>query len=141
MVSVGLAIIDLPFWLLVGMIAGLFNIIPLIGPYIGAIPGIIIALTTGATCSTAVVGRRVMVVRPADRQPLHHPDRDAAGGEAAPGRGDARPARRRHASPASSGLLLAVPRTAVLKILVGHLWRTYVLGEPIDGDRRRLGGG
>src|SRR5690606_6171257 len=29
------------------------------------------------------------------------------------------------------GLLLAVPVTAVLKILLGHLWRTYVLGEPI----------
>jgi predicted PurR-regulated permease PerM len=28
------------------------------------------------------------------------------------------------------GLLLAVPITAVLKIVVGHLWRTYVLGEP-----------
>ena len=32
MASIGLAIIDLPFWLLVGMIAGLFNMIPLIGP-------------------------------------------------------------------------------------------------------------
>ena len=30
------------------------------------------------------------------------------------------------------GLLLAVPAAAVLKILVGHLWRTYVLGEPIE---------
>ena len=29
------------------------------------------------------------------------------------------------------GLLLAVPVAAVLKILCGHLWRTYVLGEPI----------
>ena len=30
------------------------------------------------------------------------------------------------------GLLLAVPTAAVLKILVGHLWRTYVLGEPFE---------
>jgi hypothetical protein len=29
------------------------------------------------------------------------------------------------------GLLLAVPTAAVLKILVGHLWRTYVLEEPL----------
>ena len=28
------------------------------------------------------------------------------------------------------GLLLAVPTAAVLKILVGHLWHTYVLGQP-----------
>ena len=47
LVSIGLAIIDLPFWLIVGMIAGLFNMIPLIGPYIGGIPGVIVALTTG----------------------------------------------------------------------------------------------
>jgi hypothetical protein len=30
------------------------------------------------------------------------------------------------------GLLLAVPTAAVLKILLGHLWRTYVLGEPLE---------
>ena len=30
------------------MIAGLFNIVPLIGPWIGGIPGVIIALTTGS---------------------------------------------------------------------------------------------
>jgi predicted PurR-regulated permease PerM len=30
------------------------------------------------------------------------------------------------------GLLLAVPTAAVLKIVVGHLWRTYVLGEPFE---------
>ena len=46
MVSAGLFAIRLPLWLVVGMIAGLFNIIPLIGPYIGAIPGIIVALAT-----------------------------------------------------------------------------------------------
>ncbi|MGC1513227.1 MAG: AI-2E family transporter, partial [Acidimicrobiales bacterium] len=30
------------------------------------------------------------------------------------------------------GLFLAVPAAAVLKILAGHLWRTYVLNEPIE---------
>jgi hypothetical protein len=30
------------------------------------------------------------------------------------------------------GLLLAVPITAVLKIISGHLWRTYVLEEPLS---------
>jgi predicted PurR-regulated permease PerM len=32
------------------------------------------------------------------------------------------------------GLLLAVPAAAVLKILLGHVWRTYVLGEPFDAQ-------
>ena len=30
------------------------------------------------------------------------------------------------------GLLLAVPATAVLKIVVGHVWRHFVLGQPLD---------
>jgi hypothetical protein len=30
------------------------------------------------------------------------------------------------------GLLLAVPVAAVLKILLSHVWRTYVLGEPLE---------
>ena len=31
-----------------------------------------------------------------------------------------------------SGLLLAVPTAAALKIIIGHAWRHYVLGEPLD---------
>ena len=30
------------------------------------------------------------------------------------------------------GLLLAVPAAATLKIVCGHVWRHYVLGEPLD---------
>ena len=30
------------------------------------------------------------------------------------------------------GLLLAVPAAAVLKIILGHLWRVHVLGEPFE---------
>jgi predicted PurR-regulated permease PerM len=30
------------------------------------------------------------------------------------------------------GLLIAVPTAAVLKILVGHLWRVHVLGESLE---------
>ena len=41
MVSIGLAIIGLPFWLLVGMVAGLANLVPLIGPWVGGIPGVV----------------------------------------------------------------------------------------------------
>ena len=38
--SIGLGIIGLKFWFLVGMIAGLFNIIPLVGPWIAGVPGV-----------------------------------------------------------------------------------------------------
>ena len=131
MVSIGLAIIGLPFWLLIGMIAGLFNMIPLIGPYIGGVPGIVIALTAGDGTSQAIAVAVVMVI--AQQVDNHfitpnvmqrvvklHPAAVMlallAGGTIA----------------GFMGLLLAVPATAVLKILVGHLWRTYVLGEPLE---------
>ena len=42
----GLFIVGLPYWALVGAVAGLFNLIPLIGPFIGAIPAVFIAFTT-----------------------------------------------------------------------------------------------
>lgn len=135
MVSVGLAILGLPFWLLVGMIAGIFNMIPLIGPYIGAVPGIVIALTVGdgfgqalwvAAIMTAAqqidnhfitpnVMQRVVKLHPAVVMLAL-----LAGGTIA----------------GFMGLLLAVPATAVLKIVLGHLWRTYVLGEPLEQIRR-----
>jgi predicted PurR-regulated permease PerM len=131
MVSIGLAILDLPFWLLVGMIAGLFNMIPLIGPYIGAIPGIVIALTAGEGISQAIWVAVVMIVAQQidnhfitpnvmQRVVKLHPAAVMlallAGGTIA----------------GFMGLILAVPTAAVLKIVLGHLWRTYVLGEPYE---------
>jgi predicted PurR-regulated permease PerM len=130
MVSIGLAVLDLPFWLLVGMVAGVFNIIPLIGPWIGAIPGVIIALTTrdvGTAVWVAVIMAGAQQVDNHFISPLVmqravklHPAAVMlallAGGTLG----------------GFFGLLLAVPTAAVLKILVGHAWRTYVLGEPIE---------
>jgi predicted PurR-regulated permease PerM len=130
MVSIGLAILDLPFWLLIGMIAGIFNMIPLIGPYIGAIPGVVVALTT-RDFGTAVWVVVIMVVAQQidnhfitpnvmQRVVKLHPAAVMlallAGGTIA----------------GFFGLLLAVPVAAVLKILASHLWHTYVLGEPIE---------
>ncbi len=131
MSSIGLLIIDLPFWLIVGMIAGLFNMIPLIGPWVGAVPGIIIALTTGGGLSKAIAVAVVMaVVQQIDNHFISpivmqravkiHPAvvmlALLAGGTLG----------------GFFGLLLAVPTTAVLKIVCGHAWRHYVLGEPLD---------
>lgn len=42
----GLYFVGLPYWALVGAIAGLTNLIPLIGPFIGAVPALFIAFTT-----------------------------------------------------------------------------------------------
>ena len=127
--SIGMLIIDLPFWLLVGMVAGFFNLIPLIGPYIGAVPGIIIALTTQEPITAVWVAAIMTGVQQIDNHfisPLVmsrvvklHPVLVMValllGGTLF----------------GFFGLLVAVPSAAVLKIVLGHLWRIHVLGEPL----------
>ncbi len=129
-VSTGLAILGLPFWLLVGMVAGVFNIIPLIGPWVGAVPGVIIALTTrdvgtaiwvaGIMAGAQQIDNHFVSPLVMQRAVKLHPAvvllALLAGGSLG----------------GFFGLLLAVPTAAVLKIIGGHLWRTYVLGEPFE---------
>jgi predicted PurR-regulated permease PerM len=131
MASIGMLIIDLPFWLIVGMVAGLFNMIPLIGPWVGAVPGVAIALTTGGGLDQAITVAVVMaVVQQIDNHFISpivmqravklHPAvvmlALLAGGTLG----------------GFFGLLLAVPATAVLKIVLGHAWRHFVLEQPLD---------
>jgi predicted PurR-regulated permease PerM len=128
--SIGLAVIGLRFWFLVGMIAGLFNIIPLIGPWIGGVPGIVIALTTGSPVKALLVVAIMAGVQQIDNHFITpqvmqrvvrlHPAAVIlallAGGSLG----------------GLFGLLLAVPIAAALKIVLGHLWRVHILGEPYD---------
>jgi len=125
--SVGLAAIGLKFWFLVGMIAGFFNIIPLIGPWVGGLPGVAVALTTGSPLQALGVLVIMVGVQQIDNhfitpQVMHrvvqlHPAAVVlalvAGGHLG----------------GFLGLLFAVPLAAVLKIILGHLWRVHVLGE------------
>ena len=130
MVSIGLLVIGLPFWLLIGMVAGFFNMIPLVGPYIGGIPALVIALTTKEPLTALWVILIMVTVQQIDNHfisPLVmqrvvklHPVLvmlalllgGTLGG--------------------FFGLLVAVPTAAILKILMGHLWRVHVLGESVD---------
>lgn len=129
MVSVGLLAIGLRFWFLVGMIAGLFNVIPLIGPWVGGVPGVVIALTTGSPL--LAVG--VVVVMVAAQQIDNHFITPQVMHRAV----QLHPAAVILALLAGGtlggffGLLLAVPVAAVLKIVLGHVWRVHVLGEPL----------
>ena len=130
MASLGLFIIGLPFWLLIGMVAGFFNMIPLIGPYIGGVPALVIALTTREPITAVWVVVVMVAVQQIDNHfispvVMHrvvklHPvlvmSALLLGGTLG----------------GFFGLLVAVPTTAVLKILIGHLWRVHVLGEPVD---------
>lgn len=130
MVSLGLGILGLQFWIIVGMIAGLFNMIPLIGPWVGAIPGVAIAITTEDFGTALWVVAIMTIAQQIDnhfisplvmqRTTSLHPAvvmlALLAGGTLG----------------GFFGLLLAVPLTATIKVIVGHLWAVYVLEVPVD---------
>jgi predicted PurR-regulated permease PerM len=64
--SIGLWAIGLPFWLLVGMVAGLFNLVPLIGPFIGGGLAVIIALISGQPLKAVWAALVLLVVQQID---------------------------------------------------------------------------
>lgn len=127
MTSVGFWAIDLPFWLLIGMIAGFLNIIPLVGPWVGGILGVLMALATRDLTTAVYAGLIALVVQQIDNHFISpavlratvrlHPAMIILGliGGAAIG--------------GFWGVVLAVPAMAIIKIVVGHFWRTRVLGQ------------
>jgi predicted PurR-regulated permease PerM len=131
LVSLGLLVIGLPGWLIVGMIAGLFNMIPLIGPYVGAVPGIVIALTQ-RDLKTALLVVAVMTIA---QQIDNHFISPVVMKRAV----QLHPAAVMMALLIGGtlsgffGLLIAVPFAASLKIVGGHIWRKYVLGTSVPG--------
>lgn len=125
--SIAMRIVGLPFWLLIGMIAGFFNLVPLIGPFIGGIPAVAIALTTRDPLTALWAVLALTVVQQIDNHfvsPLVM-----------------RRAVKLHPVVVMVvlllggtlfgffGLLVAVPATAVLKIVAAHVWRVRVLGQ------------
>lgn len=59
--AAGLGILGLPFWALVGAAAGIFNLIPLVGPFVGGGIGVIVALTVGEGGTQAIWVVAIMV--------------------------------------------------------------------------------
>ncbi len=131
MASIGLWIIGLPLWLVVGMIAGLFNMIPLIGPWVGAVPGIVVALATKDVKTAVLVAVVMVVVQQIDNHFITPTVMRRAV--------QLHPAAVMMALLAWGtiggffGLLLAVPLTATVKIIGGHLWRKWVVGVSVPG--------
>ena len=127
MMSIGFRIIGLDFWLIIGMIAGFLNIIPFVGPWVGGILGVTVGFVTADVTTAIWAGVVALVVQQLDNHLISpnvlratvslHPAviilvlilGGAIGG--------------------IWGVLLAVPVTAILKILTGHFWRTRVLGQ------------
>ena len=128
--SITLWVLNLPFWLIVGMMAGLLNIIPFIGPWVGGVLGVSTALVVGEPVKALWVGLAFLLIQQVDNHLISPLVLRVAV----------------HLSPATIvlsllaggslggvfGVLIAVPFTGVLKVVAGHLWRTRGLGEPWD---------
>jgi hypothetical protein len=83
--AAGLGIIGLPFWAIVGATAGVFNLVPFIGPFVGGAIGVVVALTVGSGLSQAIVVVIVMTAGAAGRQPRRHAQHPVADRPRPPG--------------------------------------------------------
>jgi predicted PurR-regulated permease PerM len=125
--SVGMGLIDLPFWLLIGILAGFLNLIPFLGPIVGGALAALVALLNGnpqqaiwaVVIFTAIQQVDNHLITPmvqrarVNLSPLVIVLALIIGGSVA----------------GLLGVLVAVPVTAAIRIVVGHLWRTRMLGE------------
>ncbi len=127
MLSVGYWIIGLEFWLLIGLVGGILNIVPFLGPWVGGFLGVLVAITTAdlPTAMWAVVV--AVIVQQIDNNFVSpsvlratvrlHPAVTLLslilGGALA----------------GVWGVIIAVPLVASIKILLGHWWRTRVLDQ------------
>lgn len=125
--AIGLTIVKVPFAIVIGMIAGLFNLVPLIGPFIGAIPAVAISLLSDHPIRALYGAIALLVVQQIDNHLISpnvmgrtvklHPVTVMValliGGTVA----------------GIFGMLLTIPIVATVKIIAGHLWsRRAALG-------------
>lgn len=127
--ALGFYIIGLPFWAVIGAIAGFFNLIPLVGPYIGGAIGFVVGTISGGVGLGLQAALVELIVQQIDNHVISpnvmkktvnlHPVTVMlsilAGGTVA----------------GFWGVLLGVPTVAVVKLLLGHMWQTRVLGAPV----------
>jgi len=122
--SLALYLIHLPFWLLVGIVAGVFNLVPLVGPFIGGGLAVVIALVSGKPLMALWAAVALTIVQQVDNHLISpnvmsrtvqlHPVVVMLGlllGATFGG---------------LFGMLVVVPLVAVAKILFLFLWSRYV---------------
>lgn len=122
-----LLLLDLPFWLIIGMAAGVLNLVPFVGPFVGGLLAVVVALVEGEPSKAALAVLLFTAVQQVDNHiitPMIQRTRVLlsplvivlaliVGGSVA----------------GLLGVLVAVPLVAVIRIVAGHLWRTRMLGE------------
>ncbi len=128
--SVALLLLDVPFWAVIGIAAGLLNLVPFIGPFVGGALAAVVSLLEGDLVKAVLAVAAFVAIQQTDNHlitPMIQRARVrlsplvivlallAAGSVAG-----------------FLGVLVAVPLVAVVRIVVGHLWRTRILGESWD---------
>lgn len=125
--SIALLLLDLPFWLIIGMAAGLLNLVPFVGPFVGGGLAVVVALVEGEPTKALIAVALFTAIQQIDNHiitpvvqrtrvllsPLVIVLALIVGGSVA----------------GLLGVVVAVPVVAVVRIVAGHLWRTRVLGE------------
>ena len=125
--AIGLWIVGVPFWLPLGLLVGFFNIIPLVGPFIGGGIAVIIGAISGGLGLAVKAVVVMVVVQQVDNHFISpnvmgravrlHPVTIIlallAGGTLA----------------GLFGMLLSVPATAVGKIFFMHYYNKHILGR------------
>ncbi|MDH3463841.1 MAG: AI-2E family transporter, partial [Acidimicrobiia bacterium] len=126
--STGLLVLGLDLWLIIGILAGLFNLVPFIGPWISGFIAVVVSLVLGDLRLALGVALLFLGVQQLDNHIISplvlratvklHPSviilALLAGGSLG----------------GFLGLAIAVPLTALAKVFISHVWRTRVLGEP-----------
>ena len=122
--SIGLWLVGLPFWLLVGIVAGVFNLVPLIGPFIAGGLAVIIALVGGEPLTALWAALVLLAVQQVDNH-LISPNVMSRTVQLHPvvvmlallvGASFA----------GLFGMLVIVPLVAVAKLVFLHLWARHV---------------
>lgn len=125
--SIALLLLDVPFWAVIGITAGALNLIPFVGPFVGGALAAVVSLLEGDLVKAVLAVVAFTSIQQVDNHlitpivqrarvrlsPLVIVLALLAGGSVA----------------GFLGVLIAVPTVATLRILLGHLWRTRVLGE------------
>ncbi|MBA3359869.1 MAG: AI-2E family transporter [Acidimicrobiia bacterium] len=125
--SIGLWILDIPFWLIIGILSGILNLIPFAGPIVGGALAALVALLDGSVAKAVLAILIFTAIQQTDNHvitPLVQRTRVQlsplvivlaliVGGSLA----------------GLLGVLVAVPLTAAVRIIAGHLWRTRILGQ------------
>ena len=125
--SIAFLIIDLPFWLPLGLLVGFFNIIPLVGPFVGGSIAVLVGGVTGGLGLAVKAGLAMLAVQQLD----NHFISPKVMGRAV----RLHPVAVMLALLAGAtlggvwGMLLFVPGLAVAKVLAVYFYETRVLGN------------